>query len=352
MTLRRFLFAAATLTILLSGSAGALAASRCGPFGDPPAKVDRGFFADFVTDHSPVCFRGKLLGPWRDADGDERYACLYEPESASASAPLPMLIFLHGSMATADTILVTNLLKFRNRADLGEGRTGVIILAPEGRYTDHYYPSPDNRAVGWDNWYRQLNPAGDVTVSGTIYKENADAAAIDHFADEEIATGKVDRNRVYITGWSNGAAMAILYALDRPQMAAAAVYSAPNPFGAFDDPCQQTPVDHPPSGNKEIQVFNPHVPIMHVRNSCDIGGICPNGNELAGELRALKIDLDDVILDSSSNPVNACDSSCGTNTDGGGDVGFIGSSRGLKNHVFWPKSWTERMLDFLKAHPR
>jgi poly(3-hydroxybutyrate) depolymerase len=85
-----------------------------------------------------------------------------------------------------------------------------------------------------------------------------------------VATGKVDTSRIYVTGWSNGSAMAVLYALSRPEIAAVAVYSAPNPFGAFDDPCPQTPTFKKPTSTTEVRVFNRGLPAYHVHNDCDI----------------------------------------------------------------------------------
>ena len=170
--------------------------------------------------------------------------------------------------------------------------------------------------MGWDNWYRQLSPSGDVTVAGTTYAENVDAAAIDHFIQDEVATGEVDPARIYLTGWSNGAAMAILYALNRQSIAAAAVYSAPDPFGALTDPCPQTPVTAAPITNGQLQILNPHLALMHVRNACDIGGICPNDKLLAQQMHSIGVSLDDVILDSDGNQVSGCDDSCGTAPDG------------------------------------
>ena len=326
--------------------------SKCTPFGDPPAEVNHGYYANFVTAHNPVCFGGKILGPWNDADGTPRYSCLYEPATASKDNPLPLVIFLHGSIATADSIRLTGLYRLIDKADLGAKKPGFIILAPEGRYTTHYYPGLDSNGLGWDNWYRQLNPSGDVTVGGTVYHENADAAAIDHFVSEYLAQGKVDRRRIYAMGWSNGAAMAILYSLNRPWIAAAAVYSSPDPFGAFNDPCPQTPVAAPPTSLKELQVFNPHLPVMHVRNDCDIGGICPNGNKLARELRSLGDVVADVILDSAGVPVTSCEATCGTDEMANGKVSSLGSLRGAAHHLKWPASWNEKMLAFLKDHPQ
>ncbi len=308
------LTAAALVTVLAMASSPLIAAaeSQCGSFGDPPAEVQHGWFATFVSDHNPVCFGASVLGPWKDSSGSERYACLYEPKSAGDDNPLPLVIFLHGSIVSADSVMATGLRHSIEHSDLGGAGAGFILLAPEGRDTTHHYPRLDAKGLGWDNWYRQLNPSDEVATSKVAYAENADAATIDHFVQEEISTGKVDRKRVYVMGWSNGAAMAILYALNRPQVAAAAVYSAPSPFGAFNDPCPRKPVAHPPA-NDEVRLFNPRVPIMHVRNSCDIGGICPNGSALADQLRPLSADFQDVIVDSSGNQVTECDDSCGTN---------------------------------------
>ena len=341
--------------ILLSGTIAradtvAVTESQCGPFGDAPAKVRSGFFVTLVSSHNPICISGKVLGPWQDAGGSERYACVYEPGFARPQKPLPLVIFLHGSQATADSILVTGLAGRVEQTDLGDG-PGFILIAPEGRDTLHQYPGFDGSGLGWDNWYRQLNPAGAVTVAGVSYDQNLDAAAIDHFVAAEVATGKVDRKRIYVMGWSNGGAMAMLYALNRPQVAAAAVYSAPDPFGAFSDPCPQTPVAKPAAGLSEIQLYNPHVPILHVRNSCDIGGICPNGDLMAQQAGAFGGDLQDVILDSSGNEVAHCEESCGTDPQGAGPIGLWDGLVGFEHHVIWPKPWNDTMLNFLKHRP-
>jgi predicted esterase len=342
--------AAIVLGAALAATGASAGDSRCGPFGDPAAQERHGFFTDFVSDHNPICIGGVTLGPWTDSGGADRYACLYESAAAIAEKPLPLVVFLHGSLATADSILVTSLKGLIGQSDLGGSRPGFILLAPEGRNTTHYYPGFDSTGIGWDTWYRQFNPAGDVTIAGVTYAENVDAATIDHFVDEEVSSGKVDRQRIYLTGWSNGAAMAILYALNRPAIAAAAVYSAPSPFGAFDDACPQVPRATPPAGITEIEVANPRLPIMHVRNSCDIGGICPNGNVLAVQIRALGGDFVDVVLDSSGQSAN-CDDSCGTNPMAGGSIGWWNGLKGAAHHAVWPKRSNDAMLDFLKRHP-
>ncbi len=266
-----------------------------------------------------------------------------------------MIVYLHPSVVSAGWITLTNILDFQDSVSLTDDskNVGYIVLAPEGRKTTHYYPFPDNKGVGWDNWYRQLNPAGDVKIGDTTWRENADAAAIDHFIEAQLATGRVDVTRIYVSGWSNGGAMGYLYALNRPNIAAAAVYSAPSPFGAFSDPCPQQPVAGPPGNNKQLQIFNPAARTMHIHNSCDIGGICPNGEQLAGELNAAGVFVDDVILDNHHRRVYSCTSSCGTDPNAGRDstASIMGSVIGFGNHTRWPKEWTIAMLEFFRRHP-
>ncbi len=72
--------------------------AQCTAYGDPPATL--------IANIVPLCSRGTRLGPWNDADGTPRYACLYEPEAASASAPLPLLVFLHPWVMTRKTAAV------------------------------------------------------------------------------------------------------------------------------------------------------------------------------------------------------------------------------------------------------
>ncbi len=345
------LFGFARLAFLLAFVGAVACSSRrapvtCGPFGDPPATV-----TGIVK---PDCGDGETLGPWTDADRNHRYACLFEPAAADRHHQLPLLVFLHPSLFPAGIVAETGLLELRQRYPLSgdPNRRGFIVLAPQGRKTTHYYPWADRRGLGWDNWYRQFDPVGNVAAGPVTYLENADAATIDHFVAREIATGKVDTSRVYVTGWSNGAAMASLYALNRHNIAAAAVYSAPNPFGAFNDSCPQTPVASVPANPQQVPIFNPRVPIMHVHNSCDLAGLCPNAEAMATQLRSAGVDLRDIILDSAGAQVSVCDSACGTEPMG--DMSFLhnlwGHLLGLRHHMKWPRAWNPEMLEFLRKH--
>ncbi len=348
--MRRMLLCSMVLLAAGAGSRSATAAGACGVFGDPPRP-------QVVNTTITTCAGGIAVGPWIDGDGTPRSACLYEPAFASPAQPLPLVVYLQPSLFTADTIpFATNLLELRDTADVSgdPARPGFILLAPEGRATTHFYPAPDDQGTGWDNWYRQLDPSGGPRIAGgRLYPQNVDAATIDHFIAAEVATGKVDTSRIYLTGWSNGSAMAVLYALNRPAIAAAAVYTAPNPFGAFDDPCPQTPTFSAARGTGEVRVFNRTLPVYHVHNDCDIAGICPNGELLRAQLEAIGIGVVDVVIDALQVPVDACLDACGTNPDADMDPSAnpLGFTTGSANHVRWPMAWTADMLAFLRDHP-
>ncbi len=333
--------------VAIPGTAGA---QGCNPFGNAPRPI--------VQDVTQLtCNGGTMMATWSDGDGTPRRACLYEPASASTATPLPLIVYIHPSLFTADTLSVaTNILSFQNTADLSgdPARPGFIVVAPEGRATTHFYPQPDDQGTGWDNWYRQLDRRGGAAVvDGVTYPQNVDAATIDHFIDEEVATGKVDTRRIYVTGWSNGSAMGFLYGLSRRRIAAAAVYTGPDPFEAFNDPCPQQPVGGRARSDAEIRLSNRHLPIYHVHNACDIAGICPNGEFLISQLQRVHARFTDVIIDASQNQVFMCDPGCGTNPDA--DMSptpdnIRGFTEGTQNHTRWPTNWTQSMLDFLRQH--
>jgi poly(3-hydroxybutyrate) depolymerase len=335
------------LSAALSVAAYGNAAAQCTPFGNPPRPL--------TPDVSPLtCNEGTMMAPWTDPDGNSRKACLYEPALASPSNPIPLLVYIHPSLFSADTISgVTNILDYLDTGNLSgdPARPGFIVVAPEGRSTQHYYPAPDDQGLGWDNWYRQFDRKGrDVEVGGAVYPLNVDVATIDHYIDEIVATGKVDTRRIYVTGWSNGAAMGTIYALNRKRIAAAWVYTAPNPFQAFNDPCAQLPVRRRARTDAEIRVSNKRVPIEHIHNACDIAGICPNGELMMSQLLPLRVRFADVVIAGDQDLVPACDPGCGTNplADMNPADNPRGFTEGSINHTRWPDQWTPTMLSFLR----
>jgi pimeloyl-ACP methyl ester carboxylesterase len=266
---------------------------------------------------------------WQDADGTPRNACLITPPQASAQTPLPLVVWLHPSQVPIDSILYTNILPQVRKADLtgDPNRPGFILLLPTGRNIAHNYFFPDLRGFGWDHWYRNLDRSSPDL--------NVDAATIDHFIEVAKAQGNVDPNRVYMSGWSNGAGFAILYAINTPGIAAAAVYSAPAPFSDVNDPCWQTPF------------ATQATPVYDLYSSCDISGFCSTGTQFMATLGTVypQVPQNTIVVNRvTGKTVDACLSTCGPGTRGG-------NTWGIYNHFTWPSRYTPDMFTYLRDHP-
>ena len=316
---------------------GATDTKNCAaPYGDPPAAVSTvlsgggaGALADLLSVlNSCATIGGETLN-WTDAKNESRKACLFVPPNASKTTQLPLLVFLQGSLFPAPPqLILNNWIPLTKTADLtGDAkRPGFILLLPIGRNTQHFYPFPDDQALGWDNWHRDLDRSSPDL--------NLDVAAIDQFIAQVESRNIVDSNRVYATGWSNGAAMAQLYALNTPSIAASAVYSSPDPFKDVQDPCYQTPF------------ATTLTPLMDIHNSCDIIGICQTGTAFHKQLAYLfpSLEQKSVIVDAAKNEVQECDASCASQSIAGDPVGNV-------NHVIWPLAWNDAMFQWLREHP-
>ncbi len=306
------------------------------PYGDAPAAVSTltsGTGAGAIGDVANLFNQCGLMGgetlSWTDRENEVRNACLFTPPDASKTSKLPLLVFLQGSLFPApQQLILNNWIPLSKTADLSgdPSRPGFILLLPIGRNTHHYYPFPDNYALGFDNWYRNLDRSSPDL--------NLDAAAIDAFISQVEARGIVDTNRVDMTGWSNGAAMAELYALNTPSIAAAAVYSAPAPYSDVQDPCYQTPF------------ATTLTPIMDIHNACDIIGTCQTSTAFHKQLGQLfpKLQQNVVIVDSNKNPVQSCNAACSSQSITGDPVGSA-------NHLIWPQKQNDAMFTWLRNHP-
>jgi poly(3-hydroxybutyrate) depolymerase len=306
-----------------------------GIYGNPPMSIDpslQGQAADAWPIEEACPLRGAELLTWEDADGTPRRACLHAPAQATPQHRLPLLVYLGGSLFPGDPQTPYNSLEFLTAdADLtgDPDRAGFTLLMVEGRDKAHHYPFPDDTAWGFDHWYRNLNRADPAM--------NVDVATIDYFIGQVLDRGIVDTRRIYFAGWSNGASMAILYTLNTPGVAAAAVYSSPEPFSDLFDPCWQ-----PPFGNNLR-------PIMTVHNHCDIAGICQTGSE--GFRKKImetmpSLNYRPIIIDELQEEVAACDAACAYSGDPM-DLLNAGSPR----HLMWPYLWNEEFFGFLREHP-
>lgn len=365
---------ALSITLVLSLSRSVRAEETCPA---PPADVTCGGTCGTLSRGlaSPLPETGTMSAPNCGADvsvgtvltgsvaGQTRYACLMAPLTTSEScASLPLVVYLHPSLFTPDTLFVTNLPESVDTADVKPGCPGFVLLAPQGRNTEHFYPVPDDTGPGWDNWYRS--------------EDNVDVQTIDHFINEILtgATGvqtkdgkpvTIDPNRIYLTGWSNGSAMAIWYGHIRSTptetrpwtIAATGVYSAPNPYGDFNDPCPV--VDFSPTNSLPKISGIPTMPMLHIHNDCDIAGICQSGQRMAEVLVNSGAQWDDQLINTALQPSQSCVDLCARNQFYG-DNGVQENSAGVGvdvtlgtvNHSRWPQTWTASLIRFFQLHPR
>lgn len=272
----------------------------------------------------PFCKQGSVLS--FDQAGVRRYACLNLPRQATghppAGAKWPLLIYLHGSLTTPDSLYLegNNLFDLHDSYPLSDNPAlqGFIILSPEGRRATPYASTEFETGTGfhWDEWYRSST-------------ENLDAQAVDHFLDAVVATGKVDPHRIYVFGWSNGAYMTALYGVWRSdRIAAMAQYAGADPWSR--EPC---PVSFEHTRK---------VPLFLMRNLCDALVSCATTSAWIATLEQQDWPFDYRSLGLLGNRVRAdraCDASCST-------------VQGIFEHVRWSRTGVlTEMLDFLKQHP-
>jgi polyhydroxybutyrate depolymerase len=135
---------------------------------------------------------------------------LHRPDNLPASTPAPLVIVMHGGFGTAAQ--AERSYGWDELAD----RQGFVVA----------YPNGINRA--WNS--------GGICC-GTPYKENVDDVGfLSALIGELTRTENIDPSRVYMSGISNGAAMAYRYACSNTEPAVAAIGSV---SGSFSFACPQ-----------------------------------------------------------------------------------------------------------------
>lgn len=295
-----------------------------------------------------------------DPSGVRRYACLFEPAEAAPSSLRPLLIWLHsGGAGGADdlydaTSIRSKAIDYPLSNDPFGLRRGFFVLAVQGRNLK--FPTESSDGAQHDFYHRDLSRLS----------SNPDIDHLDRWIDELVDTSKVDRNRIYLMGWGNGGFFAQMYAITRHQtpthggnrIAAAAVYSAGDPFNNTDETqrpsCQLDP--YPTS----------RVPIMLIGRACDtvacdeaqfaqlvelepslsVPGYIASIWEDDLFLKVRNTDVERLLIGDKGVMSIRCDVDC--------DV-----ERAVTNHLRWPDGVADRgsmdyepiMLDFLRDHP-
>lgn len=307
---------------------------NCNQYGDPPARILSNLESpDGLQDLLQIC-HGEIV-QMTDNTGKPRAMCFYANPKSTKDKPLPLLVWLHPSLVSPSySFPLTGIDLVRDTQSLNNedaSRLGFSYILPAGRNTEHQYPVPDNVGLGWDNWYRNLDRSSPAL--------NADVSFVDKAISYAKAHVPVDSRRVFMSGWSNGAAMSELYAANTDGIAAAAVYSAPDPYRDSQDPCTQVP--YPKFAT----------PVRDVHNYCDLIGICTTGQYYYADLKkrypALKQSL--VVIDTLTAAIKGTDASASCDPV---CQGACGVTQGLVAHLRWPASRnTDTFFAFLRSNP-
>ena len=321
--------------------------SACTVYGDKPAAVINS--VDGLQQSASICtsLQGtltshgqvSLLTGYTDRGGIQRSACLFHNSASTPGHELPLITWLHPSLVGSDVAFLGTgwqqaaITEPLNNQD--PSLIGFNFLLVEGRDTAHQYPFPDGTGVGWDNWYRNYDRCSPFL--------NVDVATIDYYLNVTVTQTPVDEQRLFMSGWSNGAAMAIQYSLLTPGIASAAVYSAPDAWrdAVNVEHCQQTP---PVAYD---------TPIFDLHNYCDIIGICTTGSyfnyDLLKRYPYMQATFESIAPDESvvgvtnrTQATAACDPTCSTSS---------GLTPGSTYHTRWPTLRNEDFFTFMRDHP-
>ena len=146
-------------------------------------------------------------GSWVGGDyagpaGGRHYRLYRPPVAVTASAPLPLIVMLHGCRQTAEDFAVGTRM---NRL---AGREGFAVLYPE--------QSREQNPMGCWNWFlpeHQQRGRGEPEIIAGLTRD-------------VIAAHGLDADRVYVAGLSAGGAMATIVGNEYPDIyAAIAVHS-------------------------------------------------------------------------------------------------------------------------------
>lgn len=308
-------------------------------------------------------------------DGTTRYACIHKPAGAGDR---PLIIWFHagGSGVAQDLYDETRLIEKSATFNWGTATNGFIVASVQGRSL-HYPTDWPRDGYHHDFYFRSL----------TSPSANPDVAYTDHLIDHLVSQGGVDRSRIYVMGWSNGAMFGQMYAIARyatatpggNKVAAAAVYSGGDPFhqiNAGESPsCQLDP--YPTSS----------VPIFIVRRFCDAALACnsvqqgwfdtPAGHETESWVAKAQFDLgipmsiltlngySNVATGGCTSTLSQCGLAYGASTACAGlTADECGELMGFIMHMRWPAGLRENqlngspgidheptMLNYLKSRP-
>jgi hypothetical protein len=286
---------------------------------------------------------------WIDQDGVDRYWCETRPLGTSTSLPRPLVIWITGSGGGAGSVYdKTSLRNKQQTFDISGDpeRPGFILVSIQPR--NLHWPTAESKdGTRSEVFYRDLNSPS----------TNRDIAFVDHIIDTLMSEGVVDRERIYMMGWSNGARFSALYSILRNKLstpggnhvAAVANYSGGNPYTSFDYAMPECELSILPRSS---------IPYFMISRRCDLVACDANtdlkavpGNVVEPWIKSLRNEIGAevtwLLIDILGNPSSSCAS-----------ADHCTESEALFGHLQWPDGLDDSggldheptMLQFLADH--
>ena len=135
-----------------------------------------------------------------EMDGYVRSYRLHVPRGYRGDAPLPLVVVLHGAFSTA-----AEMERHTGFSELGD-REGFVVVYPEGI-----------GILGFLQHWNAGHCCGKAAADGVD-----DVAFVARVIDDVKGSLNIDVERIYMTGFSNGAMLTHRFAAERPEVLAAA----------------------------------------------------------------------------------------------------------------------------------
>jgi polyhydroxybutyrate depolymerase len=162
-------------------------------------------------------------------DGLSRKAILYTPKALQNQREVPVVIFLHGGGGKAENV---ERYGIREYAD----QYGFILVAPDGTGSLPLHT--------WNGGSWQVDGETQSCCGSAVRNDVDDVGFIDALIDRLIADYAVDPDRIYVTGFSNGAIMGYRVACELSDRVAAVAVAAPPGLTDDCDPSRAIPLLH------------------------------------------------------------------------------------------------------------
>jgi len=263
-----------------------------------------------------------------------RHYCSSQPNGTASG--LPLVLFFPGSGSQANTIYngyVAGYPGLRQLADsfvIKSGVTGYLLISVHP--LNHHWPTP---SVG------PLATGEDGAKNDYIFRSlnSPDFSFVDSLIDFLVASGQVDPNYIFLSGWSNGCYMSQYYGILRnnaPTMGgnrvrAVASYSGENPFGAVAGDINCAYTSYPSSD----------LPIYVIGRDCDLVNCSFQQLWFNSTLPTILGNTVSkwILINSSADVVYSC------------MINNCTSSLAISNHITWPTQYTVSMLTWLQNSP-